>query len=398
MHPINSLFSKSFYKKNSGVTIIVSLAFYLMISIVQKAAKYYYSVDVIQPFVSLIKLLFLLFFVVVLAINYRIVKSLLIYLLVYLVIYLIGNFNMFSDNNFDFYKSISDGNFFYFNKYLYPFIFIGVVRLSENSKKTTDLFFKIIEMVLLINAFFIFIGLLCSIDYFQSYPKSLRFGYSGLLDRIFLVNFSVIIISRWVFIKKMDWKLCIICLGALLSGTKLIILYFAILAIFYCYYKKKVKGILFLSSILVLIIVFYKEVIIFMAELFPFWQRFLIKKEYLTLILSQRDLNWNRAMGFLVEHGTCKNLLVGGVEFPTYLVEMDFVDLFLFFGVFGGVLYLYLLSNIINKGYHLIPLLSTFFVGGFLLGTITMCAYLLWCYESNPEKINYLTKSSKRPY
>ena len=109
---------------------------------------------------------------------------------------------------------------------MYPFIFIGVFSLIKNNKEIIHIFFGIIESVLVANAFFIFIGFLFSIDYFQSYPHSFRFGYSGILDRVFLVNFSITIISRWIFIKKMDWRFYVMSLGALLTGTKLILLFF----------------------------------------------------------------------------------------------------------------------------------------------------------------------------
>ena len=132
-----------------------------------------------------------------------------------------------------------------------------------------------------------------------------------------------------------------------------------------------------------------------MTKLFPFWQPIFNKHGYLTLIFSNRDLNWQRVFQYLKVEGTFKNLLVGGVEFPKFLVEMDFIDLFLFFGIIGGTLYTLLLSKIINKGYHLIPILSTFFAGGFLLGTISMCTYLLWCYESNLDCNKLFTSPSK---
>ena len=85
-----------------------------------------------------------------------------------------------------------------------------------------------------------------------------------------------------------------------------------------------------------------------MTKLFPFWRPLLIEHGYLTLILSQRDLNFNKTLEYLEVEGTFKNLLIGGIEFPKYLVEMDFIDLFLFFGLIGGVIYVVLLSKIIN--------------------------------------------------
>ena len=383
---MSELFLKPFYERFLGKILIFSLVFYLVVSVFQKATKYFFILDTIQPFISFIKLMFFVFFTGILVLNYKSVKTLLNYLIILFLIFLIANFYFFSDASFEFYESISNGNIFCFIKYLYPFIFIGVFSLIKNNKEIIHIFFSIIESVLVANAFFIFIGFIFSIDYFQSYPHSFRFGYSGILDRVFLVNFSITIISRWIFIKKMDWRFYVMSLGALLTGTKLILLFFTILAIYYLYEKGKTKWLFFLSSILLIGLVFYREIIIFMTKLFPFWQPLLIKQEYITIIFSRRNLNFSRIIEYLEVEGTNKNLLIGGIEFPKYLVEMDFVDLFLFFGLIGGVIYIILLSKIINKFYHIIPLLSTFFVGGFFIGTITMSTYLLWCYESNLEK------------
>ena len=81
-----------------------------------------------------------------------------------------------------------------------------------------------------------------------------------------------------------------------------------------------------------------------------------------------------------------KNLFFGGLEFSKCGVEMDFIDLFLFFGIIGATIYLVLISKIINKSYHLIPLITAFFSGDFLLSTITIFTYFIWMYESHKER------------
>lgn len=379
---------KDFYERHLGNILIGSLLFYLISSLFHKIVNFIYRENFIQPITSSIKLVILLFFILILIINYNKKRSLFIYLGLLLTVFVFANIKMMLSKNsdFNFYSSLIGGNLFYFIKYLYPFIFLGAFSLVKNKQKTIDRYFGILEKVLIVNAIFVFIGFLFSIDYFQSYPHSNRFGYSGILERLFFAYFSMIVILRKVYLDKIDFRLIVLCLVTLLSGMKVVYLFFILLTIFYLYEKRKIRVLYVLSFFIILGIVFFKPIINFTIKVFPFWQPILNKYGYITVLFSTRDLSFQNTLNYLEIDGNLYNLFIGGVEFPKYYIEMDFIDLFLFFGFIGAGIYIALLSKIINKYYHFIPLIASFLAGGLLFGTIIICTYFLWMYESHKEQ------------
>lgn len=379
---------KNFYERHLGNVLIISLWVYLIGSILQKFDKYFYYDNFVHPITAFIKLVFFFFFIAVLALNFKIGKTLFQYLFGLSIVFVFANVKWNLDVNleYDFFKSLKASNFFYLIKYLYPFIFLGVFSLTKNKEEIISRYFGILEKVLIVNAFFVFFGFFLSIDYFQSYPHSNRFGYDGLLDRLFFIYFSMIVILRRVFLSKIDSRFLIICLASLLSGTKLILLFFALLAVFYLYEKRKIRVLYIVSIILGLGIVFLKPIVNYAAKIFPFWQHLLTKYGYLTVLLSERDLLIQNVLEYFRNECTLNNFFFGGMEFTKYATQMDFIDLFLFFGVTGSAIYITLLSKIVNKYYHFIPLIASCFAGGFLYGTIIMCTYFLWMYENNLQQ------------
>lgn len=379
---------KDFYQRHLGNILIGILLFYLISSLFHKIVNFIYRENFIHPITSSIKLVILLFFIGILIVNYNKKKSLFFYLGLLLTVFVFANIKLMLSKNsdFNFYSSLVGGNLFYFIKYLYPFIFLGAFSLVKNKQKTIDRYFGILEKVLILNGIFVFMGFLFSIDFFQSYPHSNRFGYCGILERLFFAYFSMIVILRKVFLDKIDLKLLFLSLVVLFSGMKIIFLFFILLTIFYLYEKRKIKVLYFLSFFIILGIIFFKPIINFAIKIFPFWQPILNKYGYLTVLFSTRDLAFQKTLNYIMIEGNLYNLSLGFVKFPNYYTEMDIIDLFLFFGFIGAGVYLTLLSKIINKYYHFIPLIASFFAGGLLSGTIIIGAYFLWMYESHTEQ------------
>jgi hypothetical protein len=379
---------KDFYEHHLGSILIGSLIFYLINSFFNKINVFFYGENFIHPITLFLKLVFLLFFGGIIIFNCNIKKSFFLYLGSLFIVFFVANIKwpLNLNNGADFYDSLVEGNIFYFIKYLYPFIFLKAFSLVKNKEETICRYFDILEKVLVVNSILVFFGFIFSIDFFQSYPHSLRFGYCGLLERLFVFYLSIIVMSRKFLFEKIDLRFMILCLASLLSGTKGMLLFFALLILYYICTKRTIKRLLFVFGIFISMLVFFKPIVGFTLKLFPFWQPILDKYGYITFLFSTRDLTFKRTFEHLKIHGTLNNLFIGGVDFEKYFIELDFIDLFLFFGIIGGILYMVLLSKIINKSYHIIPLIVAFFVGSLLLGSIFMCTYLLWLYESNFEK------------
>jgi hypothetical protein len=379
---------KFFYDHYLERIFIGFLLFYLFNSFLIKLFKYLYKVDLILPALTILKVFLFLFYLMILILNFKKRRKIFVYTAFLLLVFIVANFkwdlNVISIWNS--YKSTSSMNFFYFVKYLYPFFFIGVFSLIKDKQEAISRYFEIIETALIINIIFVVFGFLFSIDFFQSYMRSSRFGYSGLLEFVFFQDLLIIVISRRLFLDKIDLKFVMFSIASLFIGTKAIILFFVLLIFYYLYEKGKIKLLVLYSGLLISTLVFIKPIVNFFAMLFPFWQPLLAKYGYLTLLTSTRDWKIQKTLEHVEVNSSLKNLFVGIEEFSKYVVEMDFIDLFLFFGIIGGVIYLLFLSRFINKSYHLIPFIIGFFSGNFLFSTITISICFIWMYESYTEQ------------
>ncbi|MEO8236803.1 MAG: O-antigen ligase family protein [Flavobacterium sp.] len=336
---------------------------------------------------AILKFVLLLFYLIILILNLKKRKRIFVYSGFLFLVFIVGNFKRdlnITSLNYS-YQFTLNINYFYFIKYLYPFFFIGVFSLIKNKQETINRYFEILEAILIANVFFVFFGFIFSIDFFQSYLHSNRFGYSGLIEPGFFEFLLMIVISRRLFLDKVDFKLILLCIVSLFIGTKAVILFFGILIFYYLYEKRKIKLLFLYSCLLFSALVSIKPIVALFAKKFSFWQPFLTKYGCLTVITSTRDWNVQKTMEYAKENGTLKNLFVGGGELSKHFVEMDFVDLFLFFGIIGVIIYIMFLSNIINKKYHLIPFIVAFFSGDFLTSTIIISTCFIWMYESHTE-------------
>lgn len=383
---------KSFYNRHLGNVLIGVLLFYFINSFLIKIFRFFYFENLIIPIFGLLKGAIVFTYLSILIVNFKRKKNILNYLGLLFVIFLAGNIKWDLDikSFLNSYNSFRLSNLFCFIKYLYPFVFIGVFSLVKNKEEIISRYFSIVEKVLIVNAVCVFFGFLFSIDFLQSYIHTSRFGYSGLLEAGFFEYSLIIVISRRVFLNKTDLIFMLLSLVSLFIGTKAMILFFIVLLFYYLYEKRHLKLLMCYSGFLFFVLFFFKTIVDFFIKLFPFWNSVLNKYGYIGLLSSTRNWNVQNSLEYIRINGTLKNLFVGGLDFSKSGVEMDFVDLFLFFGVIGFVLYLLLLCKLINKSYHLIPLLVAFFVGDFLLGTIIVCTYFLWISESDKEKNNFL--------
>lgn len=377
-----------FYNRYLGVFLLMSLWINVVFSVLNKFFGFFFQSFFFFNISPFIKFIYLFLFIIILFFNYKKRKTLLCYLGLLSVVFVFANLGVKFDKNslFLFFNSLKESNVFYFVKYIYPFVFIGVFSLAQNKSNLSCRYFELLEKLLIVNAFLVFLGVFFSIDYFQSYLNSNRFGCDGILERSFFVYFLIIIICRKILLKKIDVRFVILCLSGLLSGTKMMLLFFVLLLLFYLFQKGKSQFIYFISILLTIGLFFYKPIMNLAVKFFPFWQPLLNKSGYTTVLFSERNLTFQNTFQYLKSEGTLGFFLMGGLSFPKYWIEMDFIDLFLFFGFIGAGIYMFFLSKIVSKLYHFIPLVVCFFAGGFLLATTIMCTYFLWMYESHTEQ------------
>src|SRR5690606_36125611 len=116
----------------------------------------------------------------------------------------------------------------------------------------------------------------------------------------------------------------------------------------------------------------------------------------MSAILSSRDeLFLNETIPYMQEHWQWPNYLFGGISDLALRSQMGFIDLFLFWGSIGGILYLILfyktfIPNLTEKnaGYIILTLTLMVFLAGNFFENASLAIYLLILKEILMERSN----------
>jgi len=272
--------------------------------------------------------------------------------------------------------------FVYFNKYFFIFfIFFATYKTIEN-KDSLQRIIKNFKKIFLFNGYIAIIGLLFKIKIFSTFPIGTpRFGYDGLL---LSQNEASIFYLLGMFIYYYDWKvkkksfkhLFFILFICLLTGMKAVFLGVSLLVIFHFLSKITLKKIIYLIlgltiSITTLVLSFSK-----LKVIFGYYYWFFTTKGFLYSILGGRNTFIKSRIIPYIEKMDIINYILGGQNISNInnylaLVEMDFVDLFLFFGVLNGFVFLYvykthIIGVIKSKFFYFV--VSVFFLQSFFSG------------------------------
>lgn len=297
---------------------------------------------------------------------------------------------------------------YYFIKYTFLFFLFPIINALDNTKMN-----KIVNVLLWIakiNIIFIVIGFLFKVDVFKSYPYTARYGYNGILpiqgagSYFYIFMLSVVYYRYYVaykMFKKASKKtyidMIIIVLGSLLVGTKAIFLFILLLFFIDVYFRLKQKIIL-ISTLVVSGIVFFlfcDAIVLAMLKFLNLHESLYIDNSLLTFLTSKRDILFHDAMNYISENWNIVNYFIGGIDFNTIRVEFEIVDIFLFFGVIGIIIYALFFKNVFFQKnqiiYNLIlsAILIISFLSGNLIGSITNT--LFFCIT-----VLYLKKLEKK--
>ena len=288
---------------------------------------------------------------------------------------------------------ISKGSLYYGFRFLYIFIIILCLNTIKSKNKLITSVLYLIEVFLFTNALLMWLGFIFDIDLFKSYARSSRFGYDGVFNKVNETSYLYILYVTHLYVKciinnSKRYFLVFIILTSLLIGTKMVILFLILLTLFHFLIMHKHKNIFRILSLAggLVFLFFFKPVITFFFDLFPFWDHLQEKYELLTLLFSKRDLLLYNNIDYTQQQWSAINYFIGG---PFYnnkfaLTQMDGPDLIVFFGILGSALYLFLflkLYLIRNQKLINIVFLIVFFCGllggGFLLSVMAMVYFYL---------------------
>ena len=277
--------------------------------------------------------------------------------------------------------------FIYFNKY----------PLRDHSRK---ILYQVFEYLMILNGVLIFIGMFLNVHLFDSYPWG-RFGYNGLFINSSTSSYVYAIALFYFFLKLKqnffrNWKSIFIIICALLTGTK--ILYIALFSILFIYLTRFVK----LDKHYRRILIFGVVLILFSIGYFFFFEYGIfnqIRQEQglISSILSFRDdLFIEKTLPFVQENWMWPNYLFGGISDLAIRSQMGFIDVFLFWGIIGGLIYLYVFyKTFANKqlsklGVYIILILALMvFLAGNFFENASVAIYLLILKEKLSDQVSY---------
>ena len=274
-----------------------------------------------------------------------------------------------------------------FVKYLFPILLFFYFNNRPIKNHNLKHLFKVYELIIIINSILVLVGFLFKSPIFETY-KMTRFGYNGLL-RTSSTSTYFYIISLFYFLFKYKaqfftkWKSLFVFIVCFFVGTKSIYLGLASILLAFLFIKFKKTKQRYFVSILLLIGLSVLGYLLFFE--FGDFNRIREKHGLLSSILSYRDqLFINKTLPNINENWNFLNYLIGGLNNINDRSQLDFIDIFHFWGIIGGVFYLftyykaYITFNLkyINLYFLVFLVFIIFFSGNFFVYA-TIPIYLL---------------------
>ncbi len=378
-------------KKGSGYYLKLIAIFVLVAGYTSDGIyKYITSYQISEFRISIIvRGLSMLLFFTYLLFNYKKIRVEFLLLLLFLACTtLIGHYYYFeiTKEQYDYKESI---NLFF--KYIFTFvIFYAFVDIE---KKYFQKILTVYEWVLIINCLLAITGLLLNIEFLKSYVwQWYRFGYNGLIyaqnESTQFYFIALIYTTQLAFIqKKKLWLFALVVVASLLSGTKALLIIDVALLGFIAFYFGSVRQKLALFSFLIIIISAI-SIILYTDSFRNYTDIFIrIYEEHglLTMLLSHRDLLFQYRFPLVTGQWETVNYFFGGHDITRNLIELDYVDLFLFFGSIGTIAFVWIQCYTIFSGFgktalytfFVLTYISISFLAGHFLASAVNSLYLV---------------------
>lgn len=303
------------------------------------------------------------------------------------------------NGSFSIYLPLLNKTFFFF----FSFIFVSHTfdTINRDQKRKIS---KIFNIVICINGICAFLGFLFDIPLFRTY-KNERFGYTGFIpatNEASLFWLIALFYSLSTYRKtKNIYPLIASITGSLLLGTKAswLILIIGISWFIYHFYPQKGRKIIVSLSVLLIFlsVINYEKISDYIQslEIFSFFIYRLDKSDAFSVFLSGRDEFFYRFIDTLSDW-SFTNYLFGGISMKNgdyVTTEMDILDIIMFLGFLGSIIYLLIYKHIfskINRDYKFIFSIMFFsmaFISGHVfwsaLNAIYLCLFICSLELSN---------------
>lgn len=263
-------------------------------------------------------------------------------------------------------------NFYKMEFMRYTILFVSFPLLyyvvSISGSKTIANLYKLFKYIIVINAIVILAGVVFDIHIFKTY-KANRFGFNGILlsqgfTPFFYLSASILF---WYFKDKLMLILTII--AAVLSGVKGV--YFAeFLALSLIVFYDSNFSRVFKIRVITIIFLGFTTVTLIILNLSPFKE--ILKSDGLMAIIFSYRLEYSKELFSHINIDNF-NFLIGATSLRKVRLELQLVDIYLFFGTIGVLIYTYFIINLyntINKNKLAIILFVTALTLSFLIGNL----------------------------
>lgn len=225
--------------------------------------------------------------------------------------------------------------------FLIPFFSID----KEVTKKTLI----IIQYIFWVNCVAIILGYCFEIEIFETYNGS-RFGYMGFLDRSTYSSYLFIFIIIYYYFNYVNSNQIKYFMGVILAifvslfvGTKRIYFFLILFGVFHFFYFKLYRNKWFwilTSAILLGVFFFLENLLLSFQVVFVELISIYHDRGVLSAITSLRnDLLVEYVNKNINDNWSFYNYIFGGGFFHEIRPELDIIDSYLFFGIFGPIIY-----------------------------------------------------------
>jgi hypothetical protein len=298
-------------------------------------------------------------------------------------------------------------NVFMFNKYFYVFIIFFAIRQLRDSPIFFEKTINAVQTIFTINSIAILVGAVTGFHLFSTYLEhDYRRGYMGFLPiqneatLFYFLAISFAYYKRFILGEK-SWTFFVIVIASLCLGTKGIYVFIGLLFIFHFLVYSRQRVVLILFGSLAIF-----RLTIFMAsktgqQIIEYFMDKARKQGFLSMLLSGRDILLKKNFVYEMQHWHLVNFFVGGQDVTVHATEMDFFDLFLFFGVVGSICYMTLCFLTIFKFKKGSPFLAFFifiyyalaFTGGHFfasaMNALYLCLVTMYFYQTQTTTNSY---------
>jgi len=328
-----------FFNKNSLIIVFFT---FLLTEIATKFLQFSYVENFRVGVV--VKVLFVIIYIGFILTNYKTVNKRVFYFVSVLGLYYLIINGLLEYNFYQIKK-----NLLFLSKYLFIFIVFDWYQYFTKAQKNK--LFKIIENFIIINSVIIIIATLFEISIFKTYIGHLRFGYNGLMymnsqSSFIYIFFMGVLIAKYLNTRTFKLKYILIPIAAILTGTKAIIIFLLLMFIFLFFKLKIYKNKYFYILPLLIASTWSKFIAPILVRKFEVLVSLYHKSGLLTMLLSRRDELLHE---ILTQMNDKINILFGGFPFYELRAELGIIDVFLFFGLLGGIYYLYNYYDLIIK-------------------------------------------------